>query len=189
MTNIFQGKLVRLRAGEPSEDVIFQDSVRADPDSGRLIYEIGFPLPRLVTQSAPTGTIRPPEGDNFPFTIETLNGAVAGAIHIHHCNMRCGTFMYGIGILPEHRRKGYAFEAIWLALRYYFDERRYQKCTAEVYSFNEASARMHERLGFTLEGRLRRMVYTQGAFHDSLFYGITREEFQAKNQQMQDGIN
>ncbi len=180
MTNIFQGKLVRLRAGEPSEAVIFRNWDREDTESGRLMYEIPFPMPRLNEQAS-SNEVKLHEGDNFPFTIETLDGVVAGAIHIHHCDVRCGTFMYGIAIFPEHRRKGYAFEAIWLTLRYYFYERRYQKCTAEVYSFNEASARLHERLGFTLEGRLRRMVYTAGAFRDTLFYGITIEEFQAKD--------
>lgn len=181
--NIFQGKLVRLRAGEPSEAAIFRDWTREDPDSGRFLYEISFPLPRCDAQAASTSENVSHDNDNFPFTIETLNGEVAGAIHIHHCNMRCGTFMYGISIFPQFRRKGYAYEAIWLALRYYFNERRYQKCTAEVYSFNEASARLHERLGFMLEGRLRRMVYTNGEFHDSLFYGITHEEFRARSKQ------
>jgi RimJ/RimL family protein N-acetyltransferase len=28
-----------------------------------------------------------------------------------------------------------------------------------------------------LEGRLRRMVYTNGALHDELYFGLTREEF------------
>jgi RimJ/RimL family protein N-acetyltransferase len=181
LTKIFQGKLVRLRAGEPSEEAIFRNWDREDPDSGRFLHEIRFPVPRFDAQSLSAGEAKPQDGDNFPFTIETLDGIVAGAIHVHHCNMRCGTFMYGVAILPEHRRKGYAYEAIWLVLRYYFNERRYQKCTAEVYSFNDASARLHEQLGFTLEGRLRRMVYTGGEFHDSLMFGITREEFQSKN--------
>lgn len=179
MTNIFQGTQVRLRAGEPTDDLIFRDWDRDDTDGGRLLYEIRFPAPRLDGHIAAEAKAH--DGDNFPFTIETMSGEVVGAIHIHHANLRCGTFMYGISIFPSYRRKGYAFEAIRLVLRYYFDERRYQKCTAEVYSFNEASALLHERLGFTLEGRLRRMIFTGGAFHDTLLYGITREEFQAKD--------
>jgi RimJ/RimL family protein N-acetyltransferase len=180
MTNIFQGKLVRLRAGEPSEGAIFRDWVRDDTESQRLLYRIDFPPPRLAANHSPPGELTPQESDNFPFTIETLNGEMAGAIHIHHCNPRSGTFMYGISLLPVHRRKGYAREAIWLALHYYFYERRYQKCTVEVYSINEASARLHEAMGFTLEGRLRRMVYTGGTYHDVLCYGMTLEEFQVK---------
>src|SRR5262245_46384301 len=115
MANIFEGKLVRLRAGEPSEEPIWREWVRQDTESGRFLYEIPFPLPRL--QEASSAEVKPHEGDNFPFAIETLDGTLAGAIHMHHCNLRCGTFMYGISILPDHRRKGYAGEAIWLALR------------------------------------------------------------------------
>ena len=68
-----------------------------------------------------------------------------------------------------------------LLLRYYFQERRYQKVTIKVYSFNEASMRLHESLGFQVEGRLRRMVYTDGGFHDEVVYGMTVEEFREKH--------
>src|SRR6266496_3028511 len=102
MTNIFQGKLVRLRAGEPSEAVIFRNSDRQETESGRLLYEIPFPQPRL-DENSPQAEFKPHQGDNFPFTIETLEGEIAGAIHIHDCNPRCGTFSYGIAILPDHR--------------------------------------------------------------------------------------
>lgn len=64
-------------------------------------------------------------------------------------------------------------------MRYYFHELRYQKVTAIVYSFNGRSQRLHESLGFTLEGRLRRMAYTNGTLHDELYFGLTREEFDA----------
>ena len=64
-----------------------------------------------------------------------------------------------------------------MVLRYYFRELRYQKATVNVFSFNEASARLHESLGFQLEGRLRRTVFTDGELFDELIYGITVEEF------------
>ena len=60
---------------------------------------------------------------------------------------------------------------------YYFRELRYQKLMATVYSFNERSLRMHEKLGFTFEGRLRRTVFTNGRYYDQLYFGMTSEEF------------
>jgi RimJ/RimL family protein N-acetyltransferase len=48
-----------------------------------------------------------------------------------------------------------------------------------VYSFNEESARLHEKLGFQLEGRIRGTEFTDGALHDKLIYGITADEFAA----------
>jgi RimJ/RimL family protein N-acetyltransferase len=50
----------------------------------------------------------------------------------------------------------------------------------KVYGFNEASIRLHESLGFQREGCLRRMVYTEGRFHDEVVYGMTAEEFREK---------
>ena len=88
--------------------------------------------------------------------------------------------MFDVLIPPENRQKGYAAEAIRLLMRYYFDERRYQKCASMVYSFNEPSIRLHESIGFILEGRLRRMMYAMGDYHDLLWYGMTKEEFDAK---------
>jgi RimJ/RimL family protein N-acetyltransferase len=114
------------------------------------------------------------------FQIEQLDSELVGNINVHTVNRRCGTFMYGLSIRPTLRRQGYGSEAIGLVLRFYFHERRYQKVNAEVYGFNEASIRMHEKLGFVLEGRLRRMQYSGGQYHDSLIYGMTREEFDAR---------
>lgn len=36
---------------------------------------------------------------------------------------------------------------------------------------------LHKKLGFVLEGRLRRMVFTGGHYYDELIYGMTQEEF------------
>jgi RimJ/RimL family protein N-acetyltransferase len=52
--------------------------------------------------------------------------------------------------------------------------------TVDVNDFNDASIKLHEKLGFQHEGRVRRMVFTQGAYHDSLILGLTREEFEAQ---------
>ena len=57
------------------------------------------------------------------------------------------------------------------------DELGYQKSNADIYVFNEDSVRLHESLGYVREGRLRRVVYTQGEHHDVFSYGLTREKF------------
>ena len=57
---------------------------------------------------------------------------------------------------------------------------RYQKCAVVVHSNNEASVRLHESLGFTREGVIRRSVFAGGQYHNNVWYGITAEEFAAK---------
>ena len=44
-------------------------------------------------------------------------------------------------------------------------------------AINAPSQRLHEQLGFELEGRRRRTVFTRGQHSDMLEYGLTVEEF------------
>ncbi|CAG9621241.1 GNAT family N-acetyltransferase [Sutcliffiella rhizosphaerae] len=117
------------------------------------------------------------DGHNFRLAIETLGGELVGSISTDKCDLQNGTFSYGLSIFRDHWRKGYASDAIHIVLRYFFNELRFQKVNASIYSFNESSKILHERLGFQEEGRLRNMVYTNGSHHDLLIFGMTREEF------------
>jgi RimJ/RimL family protein N-acetyltransferase len=180
MPNIFEGKLIRLRGVEPEDWEYFYDADQ-DSEPGRLTDEIWFPntKARVRQWTDELAKRQSVENDEYRFMIETLSGVTVGTLNTHTVNRRNGTFAYGLVIHADHRRKGYAAEAIRLVLHYYFNERRYQKVNAEVYSFNIPSMRLHERLGFTVEGCLRRMIYTGGEYHDVLVYGLTREEFTA----------
>lgn len=181
MNNAWQTDRIRLRGLEPTDWETFFAWNRDDTESSRTIDYVWFPQSREASrQWAQTESLKRGENDQYFFVIETLAGVIVGTINSHSCELRNGTFGYGVGIIAEHQRKGYASEAIILMLRHFFGERRYQKCTATVYAFNESSIKLHERLGFTLEGRLRRMIYSNGHYHDLLYYGITAEEFAAR---------
>ena len=49
----------------------------------------------------------------------------------------------------------------------------------EIHADNAVSLRLHERLGFQQEGRLRQMLYTDGRYIDVFMFGMTAEEFRA----------
>ena len=178
--NIWQGERVRLRAVEPDDWKIFNEW-DLDSDTARDCYWVPFPKSQEAARKwALDLSLQAPKNDAMDLVIENLDGEFVGVINPHDCDARNGTFKYGLAIRREHQRRGYASEAIRLVLRYYFQELRYQKVTVDVYDYNEASIRLHEKLGFQHEGRLRRMVFTQGAYHDSLILGLTREEFEAR---------
>jgi len=179
MTNIWQGKLVRLRAVEPEDWQAFFDWDQ-DTNFGRWTYWIPFPGSQEAAKKW-TADLALADNKNheFRWVIETLDGEFAGTLNTHTCDPRVGTFQYGIAVRREHWRNGYASEAIWIVLGYFFRELRYQKANAYVYAFNEPSLELHRKLGFREEGRLRRMVYTDGQHHDEVIFGLTVEEFEA----------
>jgi RimJ/RimL family protein N-acetyltransferase len=178
--NFWQNTHVKLRAVEPSDAEFFfewnQDS--------EMTAHMHFLWPPNSLESArrwaEEEARRRPADDVLFLVIENREGERVGMISTHQCERRTGTFRYGIAIRREHQRRGYASAAILLILRYFFEELRYQKVTVNIHANNPASIRLHERLGFQLEGRLRRMVFSGGQLWDDLHMGMTVEEFQAR---------
>lgn len=176
--NFWQGKHVRLRGVEPSDAATFFEW-NLDSEMARNLDFVWPPVSQAeVDRWAEEQSRKKMDDGTFSWVIEDSSGAAVGSISTQNCNPRNGTFSYGIHIAGEHRRKGYAAEAISLVLKYYFEELRYQKVTVPVHGFNEASVALHERLGFVREGTLRRMVYTGGAYYDAHWYGLTKEEWE-----------
>ena len=174
----WDGKRVRLRAIEP-EDAHYHFDLNRQRWVDRNQDQVFPPTSKARTERWASGKADLDFTDEtFLFEIESLEtGELVGTIDMHHMDARVGVLSYGIAIHEAHRRKGYASDAICLVLRYYFLERRYQKANVGVFSFNDDSILLHERLGFQLEGRQRRTTYTAGEFHDVLWFGMTAEEF------------
>lgn len=179
--SIFQGPRVRLRAFEARDWEAYY-AWNADTEMARALYFIPLPQsPEAARRWGEEEAARKPDGDNFRFVIEDAAGDVVGDLTVNDCDRRIGTFAYGIGIRHDRRGKGYAAEAIGIVLGYYFNELRYQKATIQIAGFNAASIRLHERLGFQQEGRLRRHGFTHGTHHDMLVYGLLAEEWREQD--------
>jgi RimJ/RimL family protein N-acetyltransferase len=179
---VWQGRRVRLRAIEPEDGAVYFAWNR-DDDQARGLWHVTFPQSAEgVRQWTLEESRKRPTGDAYRLVIEDERGEIVGDLSTHDCDPRVGTFSYGITIRRERRREGYAAEAIMLLLGYFFRELRYQKVTVRIFSWNTPSIQFHERLGFTLEGRIRRTVFTRGEHFDELVYGMTSEEFEALDQ-------
>ena len=116
------------------------------------------------------------------FTVENLEGVNVGRISLHSCDEKNGVFSFGIATNRQHRGQGYAEDAVRILLKYGFWERRYQKCNSACLHVNEASIRLHQKLGFLEEGRQRRVIFFNGEYYDEILFGMLREEFDAQEE-------
>jgi len=66
-------------------------------------------------------------------------------------------------------------------LRHVFGTLGLEKLCCEVLEGNEAVLRLHERHGFTVEGRLRRHIYKAGHPYDVNVLAILRDEWQDRS--------
>lgn len=177
----WQGDSVRLRP------LRIEDAKGAFADSldspSRRVLQLGIELPTSVelleTQLAKFVGCKDANGIVI-FTVETLDGEDVGGISLHSRDRKNGVFSFGVVIGRKHRGKGYASDAVRILLRYGFRERRYQKCNSACVATNEESIRMHQKLGFVEEGRRRRRWFLDGEYLDDVLFGLTREEFEAR---------
>lgn len=183
MENFWKGEKIRLRAATESDAVLFKNSDGDfDTETARRYDFIHFPLSDAqIAKKLSSLEKEKPSNDDYLFVIETLDHHAAGLITTFDCDTRNGTFKYGIFMLDDFKGKGMAAEAVKIMLNYYFNELRYNKVNVYIYDYNSASLGFHKKLGFIYEGRLRQMAFSNGSYHDAVFYGMLRDEFNKSN--------
>jgi ribosomal-protein-alanine N-acetyltransferase len=83
----------------------------------------------------------------------------------------------GYEVAPDHWGHGYATEAAHAIVRFGFTELKVHRTWAWCIADNIASARVLEKIGLKLEGRLRDKEYFKGRWWDTLTYAILEDEW------------
>ncbi|WP_413754268.1 GNAT family N-acetyltransferase [Streptomyces sp. R-74717] len=176
MASFWAGERVRLRGFEPDDWIAFMHLATDEEQLTDLLHP-----PRSAEDFrawAKEQDAAKPDGDYFRLAIEAAGtGEIVGTVGSHHADPRAGCFEYGVTIGAEHRREGYAVEAVVLLLRFMFAEMRYHKCEARIFAHNEAPLALQRRLGLVEEGRRRDRVFLSGRHHDLVIMGMLADEF------------
>ena len=77
---------------------------------------------------------------------------------------------------------GYGTEAMFIWIDHLFKTMPIVRCGFTTWSGNKRMMRVGEKLGMTLEARLRKCRFYEGIYYDSIRYGVLREEW-AENRQ------
>ena len=80
----------------------------------------------------------------------------------------------GYELAPEYWGQGYATEAAQAIVEFGFRELKLHRVSSWCIADNAASARVLERVGLRLEGRLRENEYFKGRWWDTLLYGCSK---------------
>ena len=173
----WQGERTRLRPWRLEDaELRFMASL----DSPTLaLHEDGIELPTSVElqKERLEKTSGFKDNDRLRFAMENFDGITVGWVTLHSRDQKNGTFGFGVAVYRAYRGHGYAVDAVRILLKYGFWEQRHQKCNSACVHTNEASIRLHEKLGFIEEGRIRRNSFFNGKYHDEVLFGMTREEF------------
>lgn len=80
----------------------------------------------------------------------------------------------GYEIHPDHWRKGYTSEAVRSVVQYGFSELGLTRIGAVIFTENDASYQLLEKVGFDREGILRDYIYQNGTAHDTYVYSLLK---------------
>jgi len=168
----FEGQFVRLRSRELS-DIRRANELFIDPDvlSGLLMT---FPVPMAATREWFEGTRNDPIGERF--VIETLDGEPIGICSLEEIDARARSAEVGIWLGKPYWGKGYGTDAVRVLARFGFRSLNLQRLHLHVYATNDKAIRAYEKVGFQVEGRLRRDQFLDGGYVDTLVMGLLAEE-------------
>jgi ribosomal-protein-alanine N-acetyltransferase len=172
------GERVSLRFPEESDRAEFVTLLRAS----REHLEPWFPARPDVGDPWGEGAFdrelseRTHEGGERWLVCRVGDGAIVGRVQVSAIER--GAFLngrLGYWIGAGHLRRGYATEAIGLAVRRCFKTLGLHRVEANVMPQNEGSRRALERAGFTRVGRSPRYLQIAGSWEDHEHWAITAD--------------
>jgi RimJ/RimL family protein N-acetyltransferase len=115
--------------------------------------------------------------DGTNFAIEA-DGIYIGGCGLFHFDKIAHTCEMGIGIGDRaYWGHGYGRDAVKVLLDYAFRLRNLYKVWLTVSGDNERAIRSYRACGFIEEGRLRKHVWSKGAYVDLVYMGVLRDEW------------
>jgi RimJ/RimL family protein N-acetyltransferase len=171
------GEHVTLRAIEP-EDLEQLRAWRNQPEFRRFFrehQEISKPMQKRWYEAVVLG-----DDKTRMFAIETKGSKrLLGACGICWIDWRnrSGDFSIYLGADEMYVDDVFTPDAGRLLLKFAFGELGLHRVWAEIYSTDAPKQKLLPRLGFTKEGEHRQTTLVDGAWVNSLFYGILAEEF------------
>jgi RimJ/RimL family protein N-acetyltransferase len=176
---MLKGKSVLLRPVKKSDIAYFLKWFN-DPE---VIQYLGMYLPMTEMSEEKfieeLGTTR--ATSDALFVIEVIEGASTkpiGNCGLHRINSKDHNATFGIVIgEKDYWSKSYGTEATRLLINYGFQQLNLHRISSSAVAFNERSIKLHKKVGFREEGRLRQAMFKNGQYHDLVQFGILREEW------------
>lgn len=101
-----------------------------------------------------------------------------GVMQFTDVNVDDGTCFWGFYLGERHLPRGTGTYLAYLGLTRAFEIEGFRKVSAEVLSGNIASYRLHKKMGFRMEGCLRRQIRRGNGYEDVLLLAIFKEEWE-----------
>ena len=173
--NLFGDKVI-LRAIEGSDKDMFLSMIN-DPETEKMLIGMSYPVSVMEQEKWISSQVGVKSVLRCVVADREAPERGLGTVILSDVDTKNGTAKVHIKLLRDIRGKGYGTDALRTMVRYAFDELRINCIYADNLSYNIASQKLFEKVGFKKEGVLRARVYKNGAYADLFSYSLLRDEF------------
>jgi diamine N-acetyltransferase len=111
---------------------------------------------------------------DFVFSFNKERVGMGGLTNISETNKNCELYMY---LDPSFQGKGFGYLSAKALCNYAFTNLEMEKVYLYTFSENKRANRLYEKVGFKLEGELRRHTLKDNVLKDRCIYGLLKFEF------------
>jgi RimJ/RimL family protein N-acetyltransferase len=176
---VLKGKLVRLRALEPSD---VENAYKWVNDREVTHYlMVRYPWSRVQEEKyLNENSARENNFEDVRLAIETLDGKHIGMTGLHRARPEDRSAELGILIGDKSFwSSGYGTDTVQTLLRFAFDQMNLHKVALGVFEYNERGQACYRKCGFVEEGRFREEYFQDGRYWDVIRMSILRSEWRA----------
>ncbi len=168
-----EGSLIRLRAYEPV-DFNRLNALINDREVGE---GIGLAMPQPVEGFKAFVDDRMKDPKSATFVIERLaDREPIGGCSLFEIEASARTALLGIWLGKPYWDSGLGTDAVRTLCRFGFRHMNLQRIDLDVFETNPRARRAYEKVGFVVEGTLRRAEFVRGRHVNSLVMGLLAEE-------------
>ncbi len=114
------------------------------------------------------------------FTALTDKGKFLGMIRTDEIDPVNRSIRVGLDIDIAKRGQGWGTKVYRALLKWLFDYMGYHRVWLYALESNTAGRRLYERMGFSMEGRMRQAIWRDGAWLDCVIMSILEDEYRDK---------
>ncbi|MBO1582412.1 GNAT family N-acetyltransferase [Bacillus sp. XF8] len=177
VNNLFLGENIKLSAIR-AEDVERMAIWQEDSEYLRNV-DTDIAVPQSLHEIKEYELLKGRKSNGVSFMLRTIQDDILigfVALHSIEWNNRTGLLAIGIGD-KNYRGKGYGTEGLRLILKYAFHELNLHRVGLDVISYNKPAIEVYKRVGFKVEGCMRKAVQRDGKSFDRIIMGILRSEW------------
>ena len=170
------GEKIYLRPMELEDMAVYQEMINDEVIANNVVGW-SFPVSQYQQQSWFQSVVSDPKNKRFSVVLINTDDVV-GMVTLSSIDWHNRSATHGIKLRSTcPRNAGIGKDAVLTLMKYAFEDVGLNRLDGSWIEYNIASKKLYIKCGWHEEGKKKEAIFRNGAFHDLIIAGITRNEY------------